>query len=196
MADEVKQEIQEGETPRKGLRDRLQSKPVMVVGIAVLILVASGIFMALKPTAGDAQEQSPAQNRSPEAWKETYGMRRSWELGTVWVSRRPETALGDRKISAKFTLEVSQAFLEGLEEELEKNLRHKVCALIRSVLHSRALDIKKDPKRAELLMHDDIMRGLKMGVNPNDPNAETFEVPFNDANLFDVYIEELQGTRW
>ena len=104
MADEVKQEIKEGEAAPKGLRERLQSKSVMVIAVAVLIVVGSGIFMAIKPSPSDAQEASTPHRQSPEAWKERYGARRSWELGTVWVSRRPETALGDRKLSAKFTL--------------------------------------------------------------------------------------------
>ena len=196
MAEEVKQEIQEGQEPEPGTKRKLFSMPVVVVSIVVLFLVVAGAIFLTSGGSEAVKDKTSTSRQDPESWKESTNRWRLWDLGTVWVTRRTEKAIGDRKISAKFGLLLAREFVTTLEADLALILKSEVRALVQSVLDSREPDIRKDPKRARRLVADDLLRGLKMGVNPNDPHSQTYQFPFNEENLRDVFIEELQITRW
>ncbi len=196
MADEVKQEVAEGKEAEAKPGMKLLSVPVIAVGLAVLVVAIGGVIMLSRPGKSRAKEPGAVEQQDPDAWRAEANKWRVWDLGTVWVARKADQVYGDRKISAKFSLVVSRSFLESLEAPLEELLRHQVKDLIMSVLESREQDIRKDPRSARLLLQEDILRGLKLGANPNDPEKRRYQFPFNDENLKEVYIEELQVTRW
>jgi len=196
MADEVKQEIQEGQEKEQVVEKKLLSKPIVIVLVTALFVLGAGAFIFMKPGRSEARESGAADRQDMDSWKEIAGEWRIWDLGTVWVMRHTDKVLSDRKISAKFKLLVARSFLEGLEAPLQEVLKSEVEDLIQSILYSRESDIRNDPKRARLLVRDDILRGLKMGANPNNPEQKTYQFPFNEENLKDVFVKELQVTRW
>jgi len=197
MADEVRQEIQEGKEQEPQPKKKLLTKPIMaVVGGVVFVLVA-GVFVVTGRAKSAAQEKEKPGRQDPEKWLEEIGKWRLWDLGTVWVTVRGDLG-GEKKISAKFSLLISRELFERIRsgEGLLEILKSQVRDLIQSILDSRQLDVKNDPKRARLLLRDDVLRGLKMGANPNDPHQKTYQFPFNEENLAEVFVEELQITRW
>ena len=169
--------------------------PVIAVGVALFLVLIAGIFVFSRSHPTEARGHLLSR-QDPETWKSVAGNWRLWDLGEIWVSRRADKGLGDRRISAKFSLLVSQEFFESLEGELLLVLKSQVHDLIQSILDSREPDVRKDPASARQLLRDDVLRGLKMGANPNNPNLKTYQLPFNEENLLEVMVMELQEMRW
>ena len=193
---EVKQEIQEEKEAPKGLKAKLLSPPVLAVAGAVGLLVLAAVFMLSGSDKSEAQVKDAVGRQDPEVWKENADRWRLWPLDTIWVTNHMNKGQGAGKLSGKFSLKLSREFLEGLEKEQEALLKSQVRDLIQSVLDSRSVEIKNDPKRARQLLQEDVLRGLKMGANPNDPKAKTYHFPFNVENLDEVFVEELEVSRW
>jgi hypothetical protein len=197
MADEARQEIQEGKEAAGKKPRKLFTGPVIAVGVAVCFVVAAGaVFILGGADSSTAQEADGERGNDPAAWRQEMRRWGLWELGTVWVIRRTDKILADRKISATFSLRVSRSFLDGLVEDQEKILKEQVTDLIQSILDTREVDVIKDPKRARRLIREDVLRGLKIGANPNDPRQKTYHFPFREENLADVFVKELQITQW
>ncbi len=196
MADDVKQEIQEGqEQEGSSGRRRFSMSAVMVIVAVTFLVVAAGVFV-LTQSGSKAHGTASSHGQDPDSWQAATGAWVPWDLGTVWVSRRTEPFKGDRKVSASFTLVVVRSFLESLAPEQQTILKLQVQDLIQSILDSREMDVVTDPKKARIDVRDDLMRGLKIGANPNDPDQKTYLLPFKAENLIDVFVKELQITQW
>ena len=169
------------------------SVPVLATVGALALIVIGGAFVMMRPKHGSAET---THGRDPEDWMHKTVQEYLWDIGEVKVQYSDGKMPNERRIVGKFKLKVSKAFKSRLEKEVEEILKSEVKDLVKSILASRVADVKLDVERANDLIAEDIMRGLKTGVNPNKPEAKTFNFPFNETNLFKVYVEELQDSRW
>jgi hypothetical protein len=186
-------ESKEVKAPEGGGKKKLLSVPVLATVGAVLLICIGGAFVMMKPKHVAAEG---AKGHSPEDWMHEAVQQYMWDFGEVKKQYTDAKTPDGRSIKAKVQLKVSKGFKAKLEKEVESILKAEVVDLIASILASRVPDVKLDVERANDLIAEDIMRGLKTGVNPNKPEAKTYNFPFNDTNLFKVYVGELQDSRW
>jgi hypothetical protein len=184
-------ESNEVKAPAGGGKKKL-SMPLLAAIGAVMLIGVGGAVVMMKPKHGNAEGHRGANDVD---WLHKAAQEVPWDIGEIRVPNGSKGAT-ERYTVAKFKLLLAKSFKNKLEKEAETALKDEVIDLITEILVSRGPDIKLDISRARELIAEDVMRGLKTGVNPNKPEGKTFSLPFNDGNLIKVYVVDLKDSRW